>query len=186
MTVIDRHRASVLLIDMQERLVPEVNAGVMIAEMARQVVTWLASQHATLVITEHCADKLGATIFQPPGGATCLKKRAFSALKEHSLQVVAPQEQVLVCGMEAHVCVLQTVLDLLEAGKQVFVVTDLVASHDVVSHVVALDRMKDAGAITVTTEMLLFEWVRTAANEDFQGMLRLVKELRALKTKSSW
>ena len=68
MTVIDRHRASVLLIDMQERLVPEIDAGVMIAEMARQVVTWLASQDATLVITEHCADKLGATIFQPHEG----------------------------------------------------------------------------------------------------------------------
>jgi nicotinamidase-related amidase len=166
---------------MQERLVPEVDAGVMIAEMARQVVTWFASQDATVVITEHCADKLGSTTFQRPDGAMCLNKRAFSALKEHSLQVVAPQDQVLVCGMEAHVCVLQTVLDLLEAGKQVFIVSDLVASHDAGSKMFALDRMKDAGAIVVTTEMMLFEWVGTAANESFRDMLRLVKNLRTLK-----
>ena len=186
MTVIDRHRASVLLIDMQERLVPEVDAGVMIAEMARQVVTWLASQDATVVITEHCADKLGSTTFQRPDGAMCLNKRAFSALKEHSLQVVAPQDQVLVCGMEAHVCVLQTILDLLEAGKQVFIVSDLIASHDAANKMFALDRMKDAGAIIVTTEMVLFEWVKTATHADFSSMLSLVKDLRALKTQKSW
>ena len=186
MTAIDRHRASVLLIDMQERLVPEVEAGVAIAEMARQVVTWLASQDATVVITEHCADKLGPTGFEIPKCATCLQKRAFSALKEHSAQVVAPQDQVFVCGMEAHVCVLQTVLDLLEAGKQVFVLSDLVTSYDATSRVIALDRMKDAGAIVVTTEMMLFEWVGTAANESFRDMLRLVKALRALKAEMSW
>jgi len=185
MTAIDRHRASVLLIDMQERLVPEVEAGVAIAEMARQVMTWLASQDATVVITEHFADKLGPTVFEPPKCATCLRKRAFSALKEHSVQVVAPQDQVLVCGMEAHVCVLQTVLDLLEAGKQVFVVSDLVTSHDVANKVFALDRMKEAGAIIVTTEMVLFEWVKTAANESFRDMLRLVKALRTLKAEMS-
>ena len=83
-----------------------------------------------MVVTEHCAAKLGNTVFEVPKTAMRLDKTAFSAIKEHSVQVIAPQQQVIVCGMESHVCVFQTVMDLLEAQKQVFVVTDLVASRD--------------------------------------------------------
>ena len=105
MTVIDRHRASVLFIDMQERLVPEVELGDLVASMCERLMAWLSDQQVGVVVTEHCAEKLGNTVFEVPKTATRLDKTAFSAILEHSIQVVAPQQQVIVCGMESHVCV---------------------------------------------------------------------------------
>ena len=86
-----------------------------------------------------------------------MEKTVFTALKEHLGQVVAPQQQVIVCGMESHVCVFQTEMDLLDAGKQVFVINDLVASQDQNDKTVALARMQAARADIVTIEMVLFE-----------------------------
>ncbi len=89
------------------------------------------------------------------------------------------------CGMESHVCVFQTVMDLLDAGKQVFVVSDLVASRDPIDRTVALARMQAAGVVIVTIEMVLFEWVRNASDESFGSMLQLVKHLRQIKATHS-
>ena len=185
MTVIDRHRASVLFIDMQERLVPEVELGDLVASMCERLMAWLSDQQVGVVVTEHCAEKLGNTVFEVPKTATRLDKTVFSAIKEHSVQVVAPQQQVIVCGMESHVCIFQTVMDLLEAEKQVFVVTDLVASRDPIDKTAALARMQAAGAIIVTIEMVLFEWVRNTSDESFGSMCRLVKHLRQIKATNS-
>ena len=185
MTLIDRHRASVLFIDMQQRLVPEVESGDLFASMCERVMTWLGDQQAGVVVTEHCVDKLGKIVFEVPKTTVRLSKTAFSTLKEHSVQVVAPQRQVIVCGMESHVCVFQTVMDLLDAGKQVFVVSDLVASRDPIDRTVALARMQAAGVVIVTIEMVLFEWVRNASDESFGSMLQLVKHLRQIKATHS-
>ena len=64
MAVIDRHRASVLFIDMQERLVPEVEFGNLVASMCERLMAWLSDQQAAVVVTEHCAAKLGKTVFK--------------------------------------------------------------------------------------------------------------------------
>lgn len=104
-----------------------------------------------------CLDKLGNTVFEVLKITTRLDKTAFTALKEHSVQVVAPQQQVVVCGVESHVFVFQTVMDLLDAGKQVLVISDLVASQDQNDKTVALARMQAARADIVTIEMILFE-----------------------------
>ncbi len=87
--------------------------------------------------------------------------------------------------MESHVCVFQTVMDLLDAGKQVFVVSDLVASGNSIDKTVALARMQAAGAVIVTIEMVLFECVRSASDESFGSMLQLVKHLRQIKDANS-
>jgi isochorismate hydrolase len=82
--------------------------------------------------------------------------------------------------MEAHVCVLQTVLDLVASGKKVFVVADLTASANSIDRDTALNRMSSIGAQIVTSEMVLFEWVRGAQDNSFGSMLELVKTLRKL------
>ena len=76
-------------------------------------------------------------------------------------------------------------MDLLEAEKQVFVVIDLVASRDPIDKMAALARMQAAGAIIVTIEMVLFEWVRNTSDESFASMLQLVKRLRQIKATNS-
>jgi nicotinamidase-related amidase len=77
--------------------------------------------------------------------------------------------------MEAHVCVLQTALDLAEAGKSVFVVADAVGSRRPESRDVALRRMEAAGITAVTTEMVVFEWLRTAAAPAFKPLSKLIR-----------
>lgn len=177
---IDRHRACILAVDIQERLVTSIDQGPLIAAKAALFVEWLSAQNAPVAATEHVADKLGSTYFELPATCQRYEKKCFSALDEHSGQVVSPSEQVVVFGMEAHVCVLQTVMDLVSAGKKVFVVADLTASANSIDRDTALNRMSFIGAQIVTSEMVLFEWVRGAQDDSFDSMLRLVKTLRKL------
>ena len=92
---------------------------------------------------------------------------------------------MIVRGMESHVCVFQTEMDLLDAGKQVFVITDLVASQDQNDKTVALARMQAARADILTIEIILFEWVRKTSDENFGSMLQLVTHLQQIKAANS-
>jgi nicotinamidase-related amidase len=83
--------------------------------------------------------------------------------------------QVVLCGMEGHVCVLQTALELHELGWQVFVVEDAVCSRSPVHQGNALERMRQAGVIATNTESVLFEWLRDASHSQFRAVSALVK-----------
>jgi hypothetical protein len=83
-------------------------------------------------------------------------------------------ESVVLCGLETHVCIAQTALDLLARGLAVFIAVDAVASRHTLDHEVALRRLEGAGAIATTTEAILFEWCRTAEHPQFQAVRRLV------------
>src|SRR6185295_2288401 len=84
--------------------------------------------------------------------------------------------QVVVAGMEAHVCVQQTVLDLLSSGFQVFVPADAVSSRGELDWKIALDRMAGNGATIVTTESVLFEWCEVSGTPEFKQISQLIKE----------
>jgi nicotinamidase-related amidase len=83
---------------------------------------------------------------------------------------------LLVCGLEAHVCVQQTVLDLLSAGWQVYVAVDAVGSRKELDYRTAFGRMASAGAVLTTTEAALFEWCEVAGTEQFKQISRLVRD----------
>ena len=87
----------------------------------------------------------------------------------------AGQSQLVVAGVEAHVCVLQTALELIDAGYQVFVVADAVASRRTESREVALHRIARAGATLITVEMALFEWLRSASAPEFRSISKLIR-----------
>jgi nicotinamidase-related amidase len=84
--------------------------------------------------------------------------------------------KVLIAGIETHVCVQQTALDLLAAGWSVFVAVDAVGSRFDIDHVTALDRMNSAGATLTTTESALFEWCRIAGTPEFKQISKLARE----------
>jgi len=79
------------------------------------------------------------------------------------------------CGIEAHVCVTQTCLDLLGSGLRVFVVADAISSRTAENHRVGIERMRDAGAVIVSTEMIIFELLEKAGTDEFRQVLALVK-----------
>lgn len=99
----------------------------------------------------------------------CLKEGFLNKLKEMG------KEQLLVCGVEAHVCVYQTVCGLLEEAYQVYVVSDAVSSRTSWNRMMALERMRELGAIITTTEMALFELMGTSEGELFRKFIRIVK-----------
>ena len=90
----------------------------------------------------------------------------------HGLDKGAGTGQFMVCGMETHVCVLQTVMELLAAGKQVFVVDEAVGSRRDPDKALALARMREAGAAIVSREMVAFEWLRKADSDLFREISR--------------
>lgn len=88
---------------------------------------------------------------------------------------------VIVCGIETHICVIQTVLDLLK-HHQVLVVRDATSSHALIDRETAIERMKEAGAVMTTTEAVIYELTEKAGTEKFRKILEIVKERRALNT----
>jgi len=107
-----------------------------------------------------------------------LGKVHFSCADEPALlQRIASlaRPQVVIAGMEAHVCVLQTALGLAERGYRVCVVADATGSRTSVSHATAMERLRMAEIMVVTTEMVLFEWLERADRPEFRALLALIK-----------
>ena len=112
-----------------------------------------------------------------PGFAP-LEKLAFSACGAAAFLPALKQKKVsqaILCGIEAHVCVSQTCLDLVDQGFRVFVVADAVSSRTPENYRIGLDRMRAAGAVIVSTEMVLFELLEQAGTPEFKQILALVK-----------
>ncbi len=107
-----------------------------------------------------------------------MEKLAFSACGAPGFVAALKAKKVscaLLCGIEAHVCVLQTCLDLLDEGFGAFVAADAVSSRTPENHRIGLERMRDAGAVIVSTEMALFELLEQAGTDEFKQVLGLVK-----------
>lgn len=112
------------------------------------------------------------------GSVTPIEKVAFSACGAAGLMAALKANNVadiILCGIEAHVCVSQTCLDLLDEDYRVFVVADAVSSRTPENYRIGLERMRDAGAIIASTEMSLFELLQQAGTEEFKQILPLVK-----------
>ena len=135
------------------------------------------SQEEFFIACEQYPQGLGQThpavAAELPAGCVA-GKLYFSAVTGgcHGLDQGAGTGQVVVCGMETHVCVLQTVMELLAGGKQVFVVEEAVGSRRDADKALALARMRQAGASIVSREMVAFEWLRKADSDLFREISR--------------
>jgi nicotinamidase-related amidase len=170
-----------LVVDAQARLAPKIedadrivaNCAVLIEAAARLAVDVLA--------TEHYSRGLGPLLPElkahlPVNGV--LEKIHFSLQDEPACAVRVAQtgrRQMVIAGMETHVCVLQSALGLRQAGYEVFVVADATGSRRAESRALALERMRAAGIAVVTTEMVVFEWLGRADRPEFRDVLALIK-----------
>jgi len=166
-----------LMIDVQTRLLPSMHDRQAIGESC----IWLAQVAEMLdvpvVVTEHFPDKLGETVPElraVTAAAEYVGKQYFSAQAQGLLQMtaVAGRRQVVLCGIEAHVCVLQTALDLRRLGKEVFVVADAVGSRNPANRQLAIERMRDNGVQVVECEMVAFEWLERGGTDLFRQISR--------------
>lgn len=171
---LNRTESVLLVIDIQERLRPAIahaDAIVINAEKLAQVSQLL---EVPALITEQYPQGLGHTAISLKthlSHAKVIEKIHFSAMREEHLPLALEElkrNQVVVCGTETHVCVLQTVLDLLEADYTVYVVADAVGSRNDGDKALALQRMQAAGASIVSYEMVVFEWLERAGTDTFR------------------
>ncbi len=175
---LDPTRAALVVIDVQEgfrKAIPDFDV------VAGAVATLVDGARATavpVVVTEQYPKGLGATVPEVaehlPDDLIPIEKLVFSAAEADGFDLYG-RDQALVCGIETHVCVNQTVLDLLDDGVEVHVARDAVGSRTEDNRLAGLDKVERAGAALTTVEMALFELVRRAGTDQFKRVQALVK-----------
>jgi nicotinamidase-related amidase len=174
---------ALLVVDVQERLVPAIPHSPQIIWNCRRLLGGARVLGIKAALTEQNPEKLGRTVAELSGvhNGAVYSKMAFSAGDCGELFAAWREtgiERVLVCGIETHVCVAQTALDLLSAGYQTFVAADAVGSRAMHDHEFALRRLESNGATITTVEAALFEWCARAGTPEFRQLSALVKEPR--------
>jgi len=165
------------VVDVQERLVPAMTDGAAVVARCRRLVEAARLLEVATVVTEQYRKGLGPTVpelsglLPPP-----LEKLAFSCCGAEGFAAAIPAAvgQIVLCGLETHVCIAQTALDLLADGYAVFLAVDAITSRHPLDRDVALRRLEAAGAVPTTSEAVVFEWCRTAAHPRFQDVRKLV------------
>ncbi len=203
--LMDADECQLVLVDYQLRLMPAMHDSAAVLAQAVRLARMAQLMQVPVWATAQSPDKLGAQAPELQGvlqeaGAQELSKMHFSAVPDglaqalrppvrksagnarslpRHLQKSAPPDEgrsaVVLAGCEAHICLLQTALELLQEDFEVWVVTDACSSRTERNRDAAFDRLAGAGAELVTTEMVAFEWLRTASHPAFKAMQALVK-----------
>lgn len=202
--LLDVAESQLVLVDYQIRLMPALHEGQAVVANAVRLAQMAALLQVPVIATEQNPSRLGASVAEldsviRQAGARVLTKMQFSAVEEGLGEWLRPPPKpvqgnarslpkhlqknisgpdratIVLAGCEAHVCLLQTALDLLEDEFDVWVVTDACSSRTERNRDAAFDRLAGAGVELVTTEMVAFEWIRSAEHPDFKAVQALIK-----------
>lgn len=180
MRILQKETAAVV-VDVQERLLPHIYDGKKILQNCIKLIEGLQILSLPVIVTQQYTKGLGPTdpaIVTQFSEFNYIEKTAFSCFEEPAFKEevsILDRKNIIICGIESHVCVLQTCLDLIDGGFRPVIVEDCVASRNPDDKNVAVERMRQEGARITTLESLLFELTRTAGNEMFKSISRLVK-----------
>lgn len=181
-TKLSEQQAALVVIDLQEKLLPAIHEAERITDACRLMIRAAEAFELPMLLTEQYPKGLGTTVLPimeliGPVGVEAIEKTLFSACTEGFCDALkaTQRKQVIVVGIESHVCVQQTVLDLRRMGYNVWVCADAVGSRDPFDCEMALHRMRQAGAFVTTTESVIFELTREAGTERFKQVLKIVK-----------
>ena len=202
--LLELEESQLVLVDYQERLMPAMTGGQEAVLNATRLAQTARLLKVPVFVTEQNAPKLGPTVaelrhalgdyprvfpkmmfsaveeglgewLQPPQKPVQGNARSLPKHLQKPPQQVQQQSTVVLAGCEAHVCLLQTALDLLEDEMDVWVVVDACASRTERNRDAAFDRLAGAGVELITTEMVLFEWLRGAEHPQFKAVQALIK-----------
>ncbi|MBA2656275.1 MAG: hydrolase [Tatlockia sp.] len=174
--LMERSQSCLVLVDVQEKLMPLVHNYKAVLGRCEWLIRLAQDVAVSVLVSEQYPKGLGQTI-EPLRSliANCetFEKVDFSCVRspafKKSLESLK-RKQVLLIGIESHVCVLQTALDLQQANYDVFVVVDAVSSRSELDYLFALKRMKQVGVQLVTSEMVFFEWIGQAGTPEFKAL----------------
>jgi len=178
--MLKRENAVLVFIDVQGRLAELVDGADALFKNLRRLLEGMKALEIPVIVTEQIPEKLGATRdeFQPFISKPPISKTSFSCCGEPAFfQALEKTKRlhVILCGIETHVCVYQTAMDMLAASYEVYVVADAVSSRDPENKALALRRMEAEGVKLTGTEMLLFELLGDAKVPQFKSILQIVK-----------
>ena len=174
---VERENTIALVIDYQEKLVPVMHEKEKLIHDSAILLAGLKQLEIPMIITQQYTKGLGTTVKEitdAAGHEEYLDKISFSAF-ESVKEKIKGNKFVIVCGIETHICVLQTVIDLAANGYIPVVVEDCVSSRKPNDRRIALKRMKEEGAILTTYESILFELLKVAGTETSKTIQRLIK-----------
>lgn len=180
LTKLTSPHASLLVIDLQEKLVPVMTEPAPLLKNAERLIRVASLLQIPTIATEQYPAGLGPTVAAIKEALDTIvpfEKLLFSACTPAVSEAMAGigRKQIIVTGIEAHVCVQQTALDLLQGGYGVWLCADAVSSRRAYDRDIALERMRDAGVIITTTESVIFELLGQAGTDQFKQVLKLIK-----------
>ena len=170
-----------LVIDIQEKLFPHMDQHELLFNNTHILVKGLNLLNIPLIVTEQYPRGLGGTmegLSHIIPGFDPVEKMSFSCCDEASVMEklsVLSKKNVIICGIEAHVCVLQTVIDLIENDYQPVLIANCTSSRNPDDLLIAIERMRQEGAIISSYESILFELARVSGTESFKMISKLVK-----------
>lgn len=179
--LLDPRRSALLVVDVQEKLVPAIPDSDAVIEQAGRLVDAARRLDVPVAASEQYPRGLGHTV-EPLRGrlhdAARIEKSTFDALRAPEVARwlrESGRDQVVFVGTEAHVCVLQTAFGGMGRGYRAFVVADAVGSRAAENRELALARLRAGGAGVVSTEMVIFEWLERAGTDAFRDVVPLVR-----------
>jgi nicotinamidase-related amidase len=175
--VLDRDRAALVVVDVQEGFRPAVRDFERVAANSAALIQGARVLGVPIVATEQYPKGLGRTVPEVAehlGDTEPIEKVCFSAAAANGFEL-GGRDQALVCGIESHVCVSQTAHDLLDRGLEVHVARDAVTSRSEENKELGLHKMEGSGAVLTSVETALFELLGAAGSEEFKAVQRLIK-----------
>lgn len=170
-------QSTLLLIDVQERLMPAITHGQEVVSRCVTLATIAGLLDIPVLATEQLPEKLGPNV-------EAVKELCHQTLAKHHFDgcpdglvdnLPEGRQHIIIAGCETHVCMMQTALSLIDAGYKVWVVADATGSRNEFDRDVALDRLSHSGACIVTVEMVAFEWMRHSKHPAFRDIQMLIK-----------
>lgn len=179
--ILKKESSALLIIDLQEKILPVIRNADNVIENTIKLIKGFKTLQLPIYFTEQYPKGLGsssAKILSELEGYQAIQKMSFSCYGAENLFNEFKQKrlsQIVVCGVESHVCVQQTVLDLLANDFQVNVAADAVSSRREFDFMIALERMRTLGAEITTTESVLFELLEICGTPAFKEISKIVK-----------
>ena len=181
--ILNAQDSLLVVIDIQQRLTAAMPAGVRerVMEQVKVLLTAAKVLAVPVVVTEQYPKGLGLTepelMTQLDENATLIEKTSFSCMKVAEFCTKIDKtacKQIILTGMESHICILQTALDLQAQGYQVFVVEDAVSSRSKANQYNSLQRLRHAGVIITNVESVIFEWLGDSKHPEFKTLAMLL------------
>ncbi|MAZ36660.1 hydrolase [Salibacteraceae bacterium] len=180
MRILKEH-TKLVVIDIQEKLFPLIDNNEQLLKKCQTLIEGIKLLSVPTIVTEQYVKGLGKTIepiAESLGQFEPIEKMTFSCMGEPNFNLKIEEhfiKNVLLCGIESHVCILQTAIDLLDAGHTPIVVADAVSSRNPYDKEIALQRFASEGIRVTTVESILFELCKISGTEQFKAISKLVK-----------